>query len=191
MTLFSVAARNIMRNRFRTMLTIIAGAVAVLAFVMLRTVLYAWAVGVDYAAKDRVATRNKVSFILPLPKKYVDDIRANVKGVQVSTYANWFGGKWPKDPNLFFANIAVEDNVFDVYPEMKVDPASLAAWKADKKGAVVGDIIAKQLGLKVGDKFTLTGTIYTGDWDFVVSSLYSVPQQASVDRSTVYYHCDY
>ena len=39
-----------------------------LAFVMLRTVLSAWKVGADYAAKDRLATRHKVTFVMPLPE---------------------------------------------------------------------------------------------------------------------------
>jgi len=189
--LVSVAARNVLRNKFRTTLTVVGGAVAILAFMLLRTVLYAGEVGVEYAAKDRLATRHKVSFVIPLPKRYIDDIRENVKGIKAATYANWFGGKWPKDPNLFFATLASADNILDVYPEMSVDQAQIANYKTDRKGAIVGDMLAKQLGLKVGDKFTLTGTIYPGDWEFTVDAIYTVPHQASVDRSTMFFHWDY
>jgi putative ABC transport system permease protein len=189
--LVSVAARNVLRNKFRTSLTILGGAVAILAFVLLRTVLHAWEVGVDFAAKDRLATRHKVSMVIPLPKRYIEDIRTNVPGIKTATYANWFGGKWPRDPNMFFANMAWEDNFLDAYPEVKVDQAALAKYQQDKKGAILGDAIAKKLGLSVGDKFTLTGTIYPGDWEFVLDAIYTVPEQSAVDRSSMYFHWDY
>ena len=44
MNIGSIAARNILRNKGRTALTILGAAVAVLAFVLLRTVLSAWTV---------------------------------------------------------------------------------------------------------------------------------------------------
>jgi putative ABC transport system permease protein len=191
MNLVSVAARNVLRNKFRTSLTIVGGAVAILAFVLLRTVLYAWNVGVEYAAKDRLATRHKVSFVIPLPKKYIDDVRTNVKGVKFASYANWFGAKWPKDPNEFFANLAIEDDYLDAYPEMIVPPEQMARWKEDKKGAIIGDMLANKLGVKVGDKLTLTGSIYPGDWEFMIDAIYTVPKQASVDRATFMFHWNY
>src|SRR5262249_26554389 len=70
-----IALRNLMRNKLRTVLTVAGAAVAILAFVMLRTVLSAWSAAADYSAKDRVATRHKVSFVIPMPKRYIDTIR--------------------------------------------------------------------------------------------------------------------
>jgi putative ABC transport system permease protein len=46
-----------------------------LAFVIPADGLYAWNIGVDFAAKDRIATRHKVTFVIPLPKRYIDDIQ--------------------------------------------------------------------------------------------------------------------
>ena len=92
MTLVGLAARNALRNRFRTSLTIIGVAVTVIAFVLLRTVITSWTLAADYAAKDRIATRHKLSFVIALPKRYVDSIR-EVDGVTQATWMNWFGGK--------------------------------------------------------------------------------------------------
>lgn len=191
MTLLGVAAKNALRNKFRTLMTVFGGAVAVLAFVMLRTVLYAWNIGVDFAAKDRIATRHKVSIVIPLPKHYIDDIQKNIPGLSASTYMNWFGARWPKDPNAFFANMAVADNMFDIYPEMKVDPDAMARWRADKQGAIIGVQLAKKLGLKVGDKAVLQGTIYPGDWEFNIDGLYTATPQSAVDQSSFYFHWKY
>ena len=191
MNLFTVAARNAKRNKFRTALTILGGAVAVLAFVLLRTVLHAWNVGVDYAAKDRLATRNKVSIAIPLPKRYVEDVRAGVRGTKLVTYANWFGGKWPKDLDVFFANTAVADDYFDAFPEIAIPKEQRERYAADKRGAVVGDVLAKKLGIHLGDHITLTGTIYPGDWAFDVDAIYTTPPQSAVGRSNFYFHWSY
>ncbi len=190
MTLLEVAAKNALRNKFRTTMTILGGAVAVVAFILLQTILNAWNKGVDYAAKDRIATRHKVSIVIPLPKNYIDKIRA-VPGVQAASYMNWFGARWPKDPNLFFANLAVEDSMFDLYPEISVPPDAMARWKEDKQGAIIGVTLAKKLGVKVGDKVVLTGTIYPGDWQFNVDGLYTVSKQSGVDQSAFYFHWKY
>jgi putative ABC transport system permease protein len=189
-TLWSVAARNTLRNKFRTSMTVLGGAVAVIAFVMLRTVLSAWNSGVEYAAKDRLATRNKVSFVIALPKKYIDEVR-NVPGIKAATWMNWFGGKLAAYPDEFFANMAVADNALDVYDEVKVDPAQLAAWKTDKTGAIVGDLLASKFHWKVGDKVVLQGTIFPGDWSFTVDAIYSVPKESAVPRTNFWFHWDY
>src|SRR5262249_34426396 len=157
------------------------GAVAVLFFIWLRTILWAWNVGVEYSAKDRLATRHKVSLIMPLPKRYVDNIR-QMPGIKQTTWANWFGGKDPKRPNEFFSTLAVDpESFFQVCPEMSVPAAELANWQADRRGVILGDVLARKLGLKVGDKYTLAGTIFPGDWEFNVDGIYLATQK-SVDR---------
>ena len=190
MNIVSVAARNVLRNKGRTALTVFGAAVAVLAFVLLRTVLAAWNVAADYAAKDRIATRHKVSFVLTLPKRYIDTVR-EVPGVKEASYANWFGAKDPKDPNNFFASFAVDSKTFfKVFDEMVVPPAEMERWQADRKGAIIGDVLAQKLGVKVGDKVTLSGTIFPGDWQFEVSGIYTAARK-SVDRSQFVFHWDY
>ena len=190
MTVGGIGMRNIWRNKTRTTLTVIGGAVAVLFFIWLRTILWAWNVGVEYSAKDRLATRHKVSLIMPVPKRYVDNIR-QIPGIKQTTWANWFGGKDPKRPDEFFATLAVDpESFFQVYPEMSVPAAELATWQADRRGVILGDVLARKLGLKVGDKYTLAGTIFAGDWEFNVDGIY-IATQKSVDRSQLLFHWSY
>ncbi|EYF04703.1 ABC transporter permease [Chondromyces apiculatus] len=190
MSLLSIAARNLLRNKFRTIFTVLGAAVAVLAFVFIQTMLTSWSAGVEFAAKDRIATRHKVSMILPLPKRYADTIR-EVPGVKHASYFQWFGGVDPKDKNNFFANTAVESKtVFDIYDEMVVAPEDKARWLADRQGAIVGAVLAKKMGLKVGDRVTLQGTIFPGDWQFNVSGIYTASRR-SIDQSQFFFHWDY
>ncbi len=190
MTLLGVAAKNVLRNKVRTGLTILGAAIAVLAFVLLQTVLTAWNVQAEYAAKDRIGTRHKVTFIMSLPKRYIDDVR-QVDGVKEASWASWFGAKDPKDPTNFFASMAVEPKTFlSVYDEISVPEAQRDAWFATKQGALVGDVLAAKMGLKVGDKITLQSPIYPGDWQFEISGLYTTTAK-SVDRSMFLFHWDY
>ncbi|MBX3224599.1 MAG: FtsX-like permease family protein [Labilithrix sp.] len=190
MRLFLIAARNLKRSWFRTTFTVAGAAVALVAFIMLRTVLWAWNAAAEYAAQDRIGTRHKVTFIMPLPLRYADDVRA-VPGVTQATYMNWFGGKVPTQPDEFFANMAVESKTFfDVYDEMVVSPEDKARWLADKKGVIVGHVLAKKMGWKVGDKVMLEGTIYPGDWEFMIDGIYKASRK-SIDDSQFIFHWDY
>jgi putative ABC transport system permease protein len=190
MTLVELAARNALRNRFRTTLTVIGVAVAIIAFVLLRTVITSWNIAAEYSAKDRIATRHKLSFVISLPKRYVDNIR-EVPGVKQATWMNWFGGKDPKNPDNFFANFAVDARTFlDVYDEVQLPEADKVHWLEDRQGAIIGSSLAKQLGVKVGDKFTLAGSIFPGDWTFNIDGIYTSTRK-SFDQSSMMFHWDY
>jgi putative ABC transport system permease protein len=193
MTLAGLAARNLLRNRFRTILTVLGVAVAVLSFVTIRTVVQSWTVAAEVAPKDRIVTRHKVTFIMPLPKRYVEQVR-QVPGVKATTFATWFGGRDPKNEREFFSTLAAQkETIFQVYSEMVVPPEQLEAWKQDRSGAVVGDALAGKMGWKVGDRVTLESGIYQPidgvPWTFTVRGIYTASAK-SVDRSTFMFHWD-
>ena len=190
MTLTSIAARNIGRNKLRTALTISVVAIATLFFILLRTVVWSWTSASEFSKKDRIATRHKVSFVLQLPKRYTEEI-AQIPGVAAVSYASWFGAKNPKNEQDFFATIATDPRtLLDVYSEIKTSAAEKEAWYADRQGALIGDALAKKEGWKVGDKVTLKGTIYPGDWTFNIRGIYTTTT-TNVDRSTLWFHWNY
>jgi putative ABC transport system permease protein len=193
MTLGGLAARNLMRNRLRSSLTAAGVAVAVVTFLLLRTVLWSWSAGAAYSPKDRIFTRHKVSFIMNMPRHYVDDIRTKVPGLESVTWANWFGGKSPdpKHAHDFFATLACDpEHFFDVWSDFTVPKDQLDAWKSDKQGAIVGAKLAKKFGWKVGDKVTLQSDIFKGDWEFHVSGLYTTNSK-SEDPAQFLFHWEY
>jgi putative ABC transport system permease protein len=189
-TLTGLAVRNLARNKFRVLLTVTGVSVAIIAFLLLRTVTSAWASGAEWAAKDRVVTRHKVTFVMTLPKRYVEEVR-QAPHVKVATWANWFGAKDPKHDREFFSTLAADPaTFFDVYDEMRVPKDQMEAWKHDRQGAIVGDVLAKKLGWKVGDKIPLQSGIYPGDWEFTIDAIYTATAR-SVDRSTFVFHWSY
>lgn len=190
MNLTTIAIRNIGRNKFRTAMTIAGVVITMLVFMTIRTVLWSWTASIEQASTDRIGTRHKISFIMTLPKRYAEEIK-EIPGVKQVAFANWFGAKDPKREDEFFASFAVDpEDYLAVYPEMLVEPAQRQAWFENRRGAIVGDALAKKNGWKVGDRVTLRGTIYPGDWEFHISGIYTA-KRATVDRSSLLFHYDY
>ncbi|WP_243439005.1 ABC transporter permease [Fundidesulfovibrio soli] len=190
MLLIRLAVRNAFRHRLRSVLTILGVAVAILAFGLLRTLVDAWYSGVEASAADRLVTRNAISLTFSLPLAYREKIRA-VPGVTEVSQGNWFGGIYVDEKN-FFANFAYDiPSLLAIYPELAVpDKEQLTALLRDRKGALVGDKLAKRFGWKVGDPVTLRGTIFTGDWDFTIRAIYKATR-AGVDESQFFFHWTY
>lgn len=187
MSLPFLAASNLKRNKLRSGLTILGVAFAILTFVLLRTVVWAWTAQTADAASDRVVTRHKVTFVLSLPKRYVEEVRG-MKGIKHVTWANWFGGKDPNHENDFFATIACEPKtMFEVYEDMRSSPAHMKAFIDNRQGALVGEALMKRMGWKVGQNITLTSQIFGGDWEFKIEGTYEALKKA-VDPAQVFFH---
>ncbi len=190
MNFTTYARRNVFRRRGRTILTIIAIALSVLIFSLIRTVVVMWNAGVDAAAVDRLATRHKVSITMQLPKRYIEDLRA-IPGVQKASWAVWFGAKDPKKRTQFFAGFAADHETwFDVMDEMYVPPEQLAEWKSTPNGAVLGDQLAKTLEVKLGDRLVVNSDIYPGDWELKVVGIYEAKRKTA-DRNSLVFRWDF
>jgi putative ABC transport system permease protein len=103
--------------------------------------------------------------------------------------ANWFGGIYIDERN-FFAQFAVDPTYFDIYPEFIVPPGELDTFKRERNAVIVGEGLAKQYGWKIGDNVTLQGTIYPGNWDFVIRGIYK-GNDDTVDVRQFFFHWDY
>lgn len=189
MYLLKLISKNALRHKLRTALTVLGLVVATLSFGLLQTVVDAWYAGAEGASNTTLVTRNATSLVFPLPLAYQARIRA-VDGVTGVGYANWFGGVY-KDPKNFFAQFAISGQSYlDIYPDYLLSEEERAAFLRDRKGAIVGRKLANQYGFKVGDTIPIKGTIYPGQWDFVVRGIYD-GKQDSTNTATMFFHWDY
>jgi putative ABC transport system permease protein len=189
MKILKLVAKNMLRHKLRSSLTILGVAIAGIAFILLQTLVEAWFVGVEGAAANRLITRNSVSFIFPLPLAYEQKIAA-VPGVERVAFANWFGGVYI-DKNQFFARLAVDaEDFFAVYPELLVPPDQMEAFQRERNACIIGKQIADRYNLKLGDLMTLEGDIYPGQWQFVVRGIY-LPRDKMTDPSNMLFHWKY
>jgi putative ABC transport system permease protein len=189
MILPKMIMKNAFRRRVRTILTITAMGIAILAFGLLRTVLTAWYSAVDASSASRLVTRSSVSIIFPLPLAYHEKI-GHVSGVSRVSYGSWFGGVYISEKN-FFANFAVEPaSYLDLYPEFVVPQGQKADFLRDRRGFIAGKKLADRFGWRLGDIVTLRGTIYPGDWDFVLRGIYPGRNRTG-DETQCFFHWDY
>lgn len=187
--IFRLASRNMWRSRLRTALTIAGISVAIISFGLLRTVVDSWYAGAELGSSGRLITRNAASLAFPLPLSYGERIR-RMPGIKSVTWANWFGGIYIDDKH-FFPQFAVDpDSYFKVYPEYLVDPVEMAAFKADRRGVIVGSKTAAKYGWKIGDQVPLRGTVYPGTWSFTIRGIYHGSDD-KVDTSQFLMHWSY
>jgi putative ABC transport system permease protein len=182
-------AKNALRHKLRTALTVLGLVVATLAFGLLQTVVNAWYAGAEGASNTTLVTRNATSLVFSLPLSYAGKIRA-VDGVSGVGHANWFGGIY-QDPKNFFPQFAISGKSYlDIYPDFVLTDAERAAFLRDRKGAIVGRKLADQYGFKVGDIIPIRGTIFPGQWEFVVRGIYEGRLTSTV-TTQLFFHWDY
>jgi putative ABC transport system permease protein len=189
MHILKLIFKNAFRHKLRTFLTVLGVTIAILAFGLLRTLVNAWYSGVEASSAARLVTRNSISLVFPLPISYKNRIR-QVEGVKSISYGNWFGGIYI-DEKHFFANYAVDPKTYlEIYPEIILPPDQKAAVYRDRRAAVAGRKLAERYGWKIGDIITLKGTIFPGNWDFVLRGIYK-GRDRNVDETAFFFHWDY
>ncbi|MDR3447326.1 MULTISPECIES: ABC transporter permease [Dyella] len=171
------------RRKARTILTLVSIIAAFLLFGMLDAVRTSFnQAGQSANGAQRLQTGSKLSFIQTLPQSLEAQI-AQVPGVKMVTYANWFGGAY-QDPHNQVFSFAVEPNYIDLYPEIDVSPAERKAFDDTRTGVLVGEVLAKRFNWKVGDKIPLQSTIFPNrqgskNWTFdIVGILHSKDKKA-------------
>lgn len=189
MKILKLIIRNVFRHKLRAMLTMLGIAIAVMSFGLLTTLIGAWTSNSDHAAPDRLVTRHAVSFIFPLPLSYRDQI-ARVPGVNLVSFQSWFGGIY-KDKNQFFPRFCCDpETVFEMYPEFVVPPDQQEAFKKERDACVIGEQLAKDYNLKIGDIMPIDGDIFPGKWQFVVRAIYK-GKLKSTENTDMFFHWDY
>jgi putative ABC transport system permease protein len=183
---------SLWRKKLRTIFTLLSIFIAFLLFGLLMTIRAAFSFGVDIAGLDRLVLIHKVSLIMPLPVSYLDRLRAT-EGVGLVGHQTWFGGVY-QDPSNFFAQMAVLPDTFvKLYPEFKLPPEQLAAWEADRQGAVVGADLARRFNWKLGDRIPIQATIWQPKqgqvWEFNIVGIYD--GDSGIDKTQFFFRYDY
>jgi len=187
--LWRLIMRNTLRHPLRTVLTVIGIIVAITAFGLLRTTIEAWYAGAEASSASRLIVRNKNSLTFPLPLHYWSRVR-QIEGVESASIAQWFAGIYIDKKN-FFPQFAVDPRTyFPMYPEFVIPPEQMKAFLLDRRGAIAGRKTAEKFGWKIGDQIPMIGTIYQGNWTFVLRGIYAGANNKT-DETQFFFHWDY
>jgi putative ABC transport system permease protein len=181
--------RNVLRNKIRTLFTGSSIAMSLFLVVLLYSFLTIQDdIAASAAGYNRIVATHVNGLTGNVPIAYVDRIRA-LSGVRTATPFSWFGGKY-REETIPFAQFGVDANyIMDLLEELKLPAEQLQAWKDDKTGCVVGSLLAKNKGWKIGDKIPLKGDIYPVDLELTVRGIYD--GASTTDREQLWFHFEY
>lgn len=185
----ALVLKSALRNKRRTILTVLSLAASLFLLVTLHTVLFELQATPTSPESDlRLWTIHAVSIANWLPLAYKEEIR-KIPGVKDVMVANWFGGIYIDESN-FFAQFAVDaDKEFKIVPELKIAPDQMEKFIQQRTAAVAGIRLFERFGWKVGDRITLKGTIYPFDVELTLAGSFTSPNPP--DEATLLFHYDY
>lgn len=186
MTFRTYVLKNVLRNKRRTALTVLSIGFSLFLLIVLYTFLdLLMNPPVTEDSAYRLAVRRSTSLSEQMPIAYMDRIN-RIDHVELVIPLQWFNGIY-KDPKFLFANFATSPRVFEMFPEQRTSEETRRRFALEKTGAVVGQGLMERFGWKVGDRVTLTGTIFPVDLEFLIVGSYD----HELDRNNFYFRYDY
>ncbi len=155
--------KNLRRNRMRTVLTVLAVTVMVTICVEMRTILGTVSGHVEAeSGQSRLMVTERWVVPSRIPVRYLP-VLSRLDGVEDwttwNTYPAFLSEARQADQEVF--GIASRpDNLVAMHPGMaKLNPAALDGLKRTKSGALISADIARDLGCKAGQSFTLFSAV--------------------------------
>ncbi|HEX7139026.1 MAG TPA: ABC transporter permease, partial [Vicinamibacterales bacterium] len=185
MRFWKVVVRNLFRQPLRTLLTMLLLAVIFFFVAVMAGILHGFT-AVSDEGLNRLVVENAINITNRIP---VADERVlrQLPGVADLCKQQWIGNYY-KDKRNYFPNFAVDHDHFGaVFDDYKVDPAQLAAWRADRRGALVGRELMRRFGWRLGQRITLSRNIYPSDLELNIRGIVAHP----VADTALFLHWDY
>lgn len=175
MTRAGFVIANLGRKKSRTILTLLSIVTAFLLFGLLQAVNVLFSAGADFVGATRLVTQARVSFTTSLPMRLLPQIES-VPGVESVMWAQWFGGVWQENTQLFV--LATDPGRFRVvYPEYVMPEAQWKAFAETRTSMIAGRNLANQYGWKIGQKIPIASNIFpqkdgSKNWAFDLVGIY-------------------
>ncbi|MBI4909439.1 MAG: ABC transporter permease [Acidobacteria bacterium] len=186
----SLVWKNALRNRRRSILTVFSMALSLCLLGLMLSIYYALYLSDTPPSQAlRITTRNRVAITSPVPVFYMDRI-AKVPGVRKLMYWQWYGGTYKdaRDPNNFFARFGIDPvKMFDIFTEIQLPEDQKKAFQSDRRGAIVGRVLAERFGWQLGERLTFTGDIFPGTLELVIRGIY----ESELGSETLYFNWEY
>jgi len=185
---------NLSRRKLRLVFTFISILLAFLMFGMLDALRTSLAGVVNVVGADRVLVQSKISMVMPLPRAHYEKIRA-LPGVKAAASFNWFGGMYKDAKRPIQMQATDPDEFLRVYPDLTLKPAEIAAWKQNRQGMIVGEVLARNNGWKIGDRVPIRSQIWrkldgSDTWQFDIVGIYGV-EGSGVNKASAFFQYDY
>jgi putative ABC transport system permease protein len=181
--------RNALRNKRRTILTILSIVISLFLFCTLRTVMTSFDASLETADAARLVVRRSTSLTFFLPLAYKDRL-SQIPGVADVSFGVWFGGVYI-DESHFFSQFAIDPKSYiSIYSEFIIPQEEREAFLRERTACIIGEKLAAKYGFKIGDHIPIKGTIFPGNWDFTVRGI-ARPKTKELDTDFLLFNWEY
>ena len=169
---------GLIRKRLRTFLTIMSMFIAFALYGTLNTVSSIFTGAIEGTSAENIIVMPRYDMFGKLPYSHVQFIETldGVEDFMVMDYLISDGIESMMDGVVY----ATSPNFFDVFDRFEASDESKLALKTNPNAAIVGQLMADQKGLKIGDIiYTKANSLNTDDsynWSFEVAGFYTAKQ---------------
>jgi putative ABC transport system permease protein len=185
---------NLTRRKLRFAFTFISILLAFVMFGLLDALRTSLDGAVNLAGADRLLLQNKINLTVPNPLSYYEKVRAT-PGVRAATVMNWFGGMYRDGKQQIQVQAVYPEQFLEVYPDLVLTDAEKTAFKQDRRGIIVGKVLANSFGWKVGQTIPLRSAIWrksdgSDTWQFTIVGIYDV-KGTGMNKASAFFNYDY
>ena len=181
MKFFPYVFKSLFRKKTRSFLTL--GSILLPLFVVciMGTLIRTLERQPSGAGMYRLVVRHRVSLTNWIPEAYRARIQT-LPGIEEMSVWCWFGGKYVDySAKNQFARFGVEpEKLLKVFDEARIVEGSAADWFSDRSGAMVGTVLMKKYGWKLGQKVVLQGDIYPITLELTIRAVYDADNASAL-----------
>ncbi len=183
MRLLALSAKQLIRHRVRTLLTLLGVATGMFLFTTVQTMQNSLDKATRLRASDTTLVVYRENRFCPetsrLPEYYMDEI-ARIPGVREVIPIKISVSNCGASLDVITFRGVPEERLISYAPEMRIISGSFETWRKHGDGALVGKNLAEKRGLQLGDAFEAAGI------RVVVSGIIDSPLPQ--DNSVAYVH---
>ena len=169
---------GLIRKRLRTFLTIMSMFVAFVLYGSLNTLSGLFTGSIEGLSADNIIVMPRYNMLGKLPYSHVNYIET-LEGVEEVMYMDFLISD-SIESMMEGVAYAVSPNFFDVYDRFEASEQAILALKSNPNATIVGQLMADQKGLKIGDRLNTESSSLnidgTYNWSFEVVGFYTAKQ---------------
>ena len=169
---------GLIRKRLRTFLTIMSMFIAFVLYGSLNTLSGLFTGSIEGLSADNIIVMPRYNMLGKLPYSHVNYIET-LEGVEEVMYMDFLISD-SIESMMEGVAYAVSPNFFDVYDRFEATEQAILALKSNPNATIVGQLMADQKGLKIGDRLNTESSSLnidgTNNWSFEVVGFYTAKQ---------------
>ena len=169
---------GLIRKRLRTFLTIMSMFIAFVLYGSLNNLSGLFTGSIEGLSADNIIVMPRYNMLGKLPYSHVNYIET-LEGVEEVMYMDFLISD-SIESMMEGVAYAVSPNFFDVYDRFEATEQAILALKSNPNATIVGQLMADQKGLRIGDRLNTESSSLnidgTNNWSFEVVGFYTAKQ---------------